>query len=280
MYELRRPAPALDPFVENYWFVTNAGDPVDLRVDVYVDARADLILNHGVSYWREVIGDTSTEVVHSNLDAQRLTPIRISQRGLVDIAGVRFRLGGLGPFARRPLAPWTNQTPAPEAILGQTVTALERELAATHNLDNKAALLDAFLFDRLEIGRAQAAFAESLAELVASDGTGPLYTGSTPAQRRNRARLFERYLGLPPRTVARILRFQRALRALMSQPSESLAEVAANAGYYDQAHFIREFRVMTGGVPRGYRGYFPPDGPADFAPNVVAYVQDDAPRHD
>ena len=63
----------------------------------------------------------------------------------------------------------------------------------------------------------------------------------------------------------------------MSDPEGSLAELASQCGYFDQAHFIREFRRMTGGVPRGYRGYYPPDGPADFAPNVVAYVQDTVP---
>jgi hypothetical protein len=63
----------------------------------------------------------------------------------------------------------------------------------------------------------------------------------------------------------------------MADPGVAFGEVAADAGYYDQAHFIRDFREFTGGVPRGYRGYFPPDGPADFAPNVVVFVQDADP---
>jgi AraC-like DNA-binding protein len=75
-----------------------------------------------------------------------------------------------------------------------------------------------------------------------------------------------------------VLRFQDALRMLMRDDARTLAAVAADAGYFDQAHFIRDFRQMTGGVPRGYRGYFPVDGPADFAPNVVAFVQDRADR--
>jgi AraC-like DNA-binding protein len=50
--------------------------------------------------------------------------------------------------------------------------------------------------------------------------------------------------------------------------------VSASAGYFDQAHFIKGFRKMTGGVPRGYRGYFPAEVPTDFAPNVVVFVQD------
>ena len=89
-------------------------------------------------------------------------------------------------------------------------------------------------------------------------------------------RLFARHVGIPPKVVARILRFQGALRALMRDPGCPLADVAANAGYFDQAHFVRDFRQMSGGVPRGYRGYFPPVGPSDFAPNVVVFVQDDA----
>ncbi len=60
----------------------------------------------------------------------------------------------------------------------------------------------------------------------------------------------------------------------MTDPEVSLGTVAAEAGYYDQAHFVRDFRLFSGGVPRGYRGYYPPEGPADFAPNVVVFVQD------
>jgi AraC-like DNA-binding protein len=87
-------------------------------------------------------------------------------------------------------------------------------------------------------------------------------------------RLFARHLGVAPKTVARVVRFQAALRALMRDPGCPLADVAAAAGYFDQAHFVRDFRRMTGGVPRGYRGYYPPEGPSDFAPNVVVFLQD------
>jgi len=273
MYQLRAPDAALAPYVEHYWFVTHPdGEPVHLRVDVFVDARADLILNSGVSYLRETIGGGSIQLAESNLDAQRLEPIRISQRGLVEIAGVRFRLGGLGPFVREPLAPWTGLTPRPELVLGPEAVRLERALADTDDLDEKTRLLDEFLLARLDAGGTYPAFARELAALVATDGITS--TPATATERRHRARLFERYLGIPPRTVGRILRFQFTLRSLMREPDGSLAALASTAGYYDHAHFIREFRVMTGGVPRGYRGYYPPDGPADFAPNLVAYVQD------
>src|SRR5687768_7598118 len=72
VYVLRAPHPALAPFIEHYWFVSAEDGPVDLRVEVFVDARADLVF--------------------------------------VRIAGVRFRLGGLAPFSRVRLRDFTDRT--------------------------------------------------------------------------------------------------------------------------------------------------------------------------
>jgi AraC-like DNA-binding protein len=57
-------------------------------------------------------------------------------------------------------------------------------------------------------------------------------------------------------------------------PAPTLGEVSAGCGYFDQSHFVKDFRRFTGGVPRGYKGYYPPAGPEDFAPNVVRFLQD------
>lgn len=279
MYQLRPPAAALRPYLEHYWFVTpEPAAPVDLRVDVFVDARADLIFNFGAPYRREVIGGEVREHSASNLDAQRLVPIRIWQRGQVRTTGVRFHLGGVGPFARAPLDTWTNRTPAPAEVLGAGASALEAALQRAPDLDEQARLLDAFFGAALAAGGPFASFERALAALVEGGGSAGVAEAQAAAgtSRRQLDRLFARYLGIPPKTAARVLRFQSALRALMRDPGCALAQVAAATGYYDQAHFIKEFRAMTGGVPRGYRGYFPPAAPTDFAPNVVAFLQDGA----
>jgi AraC-like DNA-binding protein len=275
MYVLRPPAAQLRPYIEHYWFVSQApGEVIDLRVDVFVDARADLLFNFDAPYRREVIGGATVELAESNLDAQRLSPIRIIQRGSVRIAGVRFHLGGLAPFAREPLAPFTDRTPAPEAVLGGQVRDLEAALRADPGPDDAAALLDAFFLDRLTAP--PAAFARALGILTSTGGRASVADLADAAEvsPRQVERLFARHLGIPPKTVGRIVRFQGALRSLMADPGCPLGEIAATAGYYDQAHFVRDFRLFSGGVPRGYRGYYPPEGPADFAPNVVAFIQD------
>lgn len=277
MYRLGEPAAELRPFIENYWFVSHApGEEVELRVDVYVDARADLVFNLEAPYRRVVVGGDTAEIAGSTLDAQRLVPIRIEQRGLVTIVGVRFRLGGLAPFARASLERWSGLTPAPAEVFGAAVAVLERELRDSPDQERSTALLDAFFLGLLHVGEAERSFERALAALVDSGGRASLadLAAAAAVSERQVQRLFASRLGFPPRTVARVIRFQDALRRLMVDPGVSLGDVASAAGYYDQAHFVREFRVFTGGVPRGYRGYYPPEGPADFAPNVVAYIQD------
>jgi AraC-like DNA-binding protein len=277
MYLLRRPDPALLEHIEHYWFVLDeAGEPVDLRVEVFVDARADLIFNFGAPYRREVIGGPVREIADSNFDAQRLVPIRIAQRGQVRVGGVRFHLGGVAAFTRVRLADFSGSTPRPEAVFGAGAQPLEHALSEERDPDVAAGLLDAFFIDLLEQHGPHTGWANALSVMRSSDGLAPLaeVADAASVSVRHLERLFARGLGFPPKTVARVLRFQHALRRLMGDPAVPLGELVATAGYFDQPHFIRDFWRFTGGVPRGYRGYYPPDAATDFAPNVVVFVQD------
>lgn len=70
----------------------------------------------------------------------------------------------------------------------------------------------------------------------------------------SRARLVERFrreVGLPPKTLARILRFQQAARRVAE--GVSLADVAAESGYSDQAHFTRDFHALSARTPREFQ---------------------------
>ena len=82
------------------------------------------------------------------------------------------------------------------------------------------------------------------------------------------------WVGYGLKRYANVIRFQATLHDMEHVPARTAATLASDNGYFDQAHFVKDFRRMTGGVPRGYRGYYPPEGPADFAPNVVVFLQD------
>jgi AraC-like DNA-binding protein len=65
---------------------------------------------------------------------------------------------------------------------------------------------------------------------------------------------FREHIGLAPKTVARVLRFDRAVAALRSPEPAGIAEVAFACGYFDQAHLNREFRELAGTTPAAFVG--------------------------
>lgn len=64
---------------------------------------------------------------------------------------------------------------------------------------------------------------------------------------------FRAETGLPPKQLAKILRFQAAISALNQPNGRTLTEIAADLGYFDQAHFVHDFKAYTGLTPRKYR---------------------------
>jgi AraC-like DNA-binding protein len=73
--------------------------------------------------------------------------------------------------------------------------------------------------------------------------------------RRHLVNRFHAQVGLPPKTVARILRFEELLRRLPT--AARVADTALACGYYDQAHMNRDFREFAGTTPGEYLARFP-----------------------
>jgi AraC-like DNA-binding protein len=81
--------------------------------------------------------------------------------------------------------------------------------------------------------------------------------------RRHLAARFRDQVGLPPKVVARVLRFQCALRLMGTDGGPAWSDVALACGYYDQAHLNREFRSLAGCAPTRYFAARLPDGGGD-----------------
>lgn len=281
MYQLGKPAATLAPYLEHYWFVTaRAEDPLDLTVDVYVDARADLIFNLGAPYTRTVLGAAHELQRASNLDAQRSRPIKIAQRGAVIIAGARFHTAGLAPFTPTPVHRFTDRVVPVEEVFGPDAVVLEGALRATiADAAAQTRLLDDFFQRRLRRTPALAQVHTLKSRIEAEDGLIRVdeLCRTSGVSIRQLGRLFRDHLGFSPKMFARIVRFQRALTLLKRDPGCTLAEIAARCGYYDQPHFVRDFKAFAGAVPRAQTGYFPAEAPADFSPNLVQFLQDPRP---
>jgi len=168
-------------------------------------------------------------------------------------AGIQVDLTPLG--ARRclglPMDELTNRVVAIEDVLGPGAPRLVERLQEAPGWAERFSLLDAALLRRLVAGPEPAPeVAWSLRRLAAADGR--VAAGALAAEvgwsRRHLAASWRRDVGLGPKAVARILRFQRALRLVRA--GHALADAAYECGYADQPHLNRDFRALAGATPR------------------------------
>lgn len=279
MYRIGQVDTRLQRFVANYWMVhCDPGVTYELSVDVYVDAMADLVISDGVAYRRVSADGDSVWVEHPNVDAQRTRPIRIEQSGEVRVVGVRFRRLGLAAFSRQAMHELTDRIVPLHTVFddpaGADTTADLAGRLAQHSGDTAAQsrVLDRFLLARLDpppeleqLGAALATF-----ERRQRSATVAQFARMVGVSTRQLDRSCARFVGLTPKVLLQVVRFQQALSSMMSDESCVLGEVAARFGYADQSHLVREFHRFAGGVPARFRGYLPEVG-NDFAPNTVRY---------
>jgi AraC-like DNA-binding protein len=174
-----------------------------------------------------------------------------SSRGLS--SGIQLSLDPVGAhlILGVPMAEVANRiVPLPD-LLGRSADTLAERLAGTSDPAGRAAIVDGFLHRRLASARPAAPqVVHAWRRLVQTHGgTGVAALADELGwSRRHLVGRFREQVGLPPKTVARILRFERAY-GYAGRPGVSWARVAYECGYADQAHLIREFREFTGATP-------------------------------
>ncbi|HEX2086631.1 MAG TPA: helix-turn-helix domain-containing protein [Solirubrobacteraceae bacterium] len=193
---------------------------------------------------------TNGELVESFVAAPH-TEHAVVESGPEGQYGVEIRLTPLGAHLvlGRPMDELARQTVPFEDAWGDG--ELIERLHDLASWDARFDLLDAVLAERLAVARPLAPEVErAWARLVATGGTAPVAELVRDAgwSRRHFTARFSEAAGLPPKSFARVLRFHRA-KELLGRPGLSLTEIALACGYYDQAHFNRDFRSFAGCTP-------------------------------
>lgn len=230
----RLPEPRLRPFVSGYsGFRTRPGPS---RRRFFPLAQTTVIIDFAGPV-RLVSGPRATPAVYE--DGWR--------------RGVAFGLTPAGVFALlgMPMSELTGVTGPLEDLLGRRAGPLVEELGEAPDWAARFAILD----DRLSAWLAPDRTPDALVTRAwwrlqepAGRLTIEALAGELGASRRYLELGFRRQIGLPPKTVARITRFQHTAYAL-SRPSATLAAAAASGGFADQPHFTREVRAMSGVTP-------------------------------
>ncbi|MUL43733.1 AraC family transcriptional regulator [Streptomonospora sp. PA3] len=147
-------------------------------------------------------------------------------------------------------------------VLGRAIGELRDRMIEAPDWDSRFLALRGFLGDRMRLTeRAPAArpeAAEAWRWLARHRGAGSVggLADHVGLSRRQVQTVFVREFGVGPKAFNRLLRFQRAVRAITEQVGEGespdLASIAAECGFYDQPHLNRDFRMFTGTAPASW----------------------------
>lgn len=256
-------SPSLARFVEHLWVAR--GELATLwRNMILPDGAIELMINLGEPQKLCDANDHSRTATfrHSWISGERTAPIVIEEVGHVHLIGVRLRAGGAWPFLRLPLSEFTGRVVELDAVLGREVNRLRERLGEAADDDERFAIVERWLIDRLRAGTAPTP-AVSRALQVISNGEamriGEL-ASDLGVSHKHLLREFERCVGLTPKTFARLCSFQRTIGWIGQKSEVDWGDTANACGYYDQPHFIHEFRAFSGLTPTSYlarRGPFP-----------------------
>jgi AraC-like DNA-binding protein len=171
------------------------------------------------------------------------------------VFGIQFAPGGAFPFFRAPVSEMENLSVDLDDLWPGVATELRERLLAAETIDAMFLLTERYLIAQivkpLELHPAVCFAREQLSRRSHLVRVATVMDGIGMSQRRF-IQLFHEQVGLTPKAFSRVRRFQRILETIPRANDVNWIDLALGCGYYDQAHFIHDFREFSGLTPTQY----------------------------
>lgn len=247
-YSRRPPCAALAPFVQCFWWLQADAGHSTLAQYLYADGGSGLIFNFATPL--VINGSLHSQAVFANGPQLHSTALQPGHR--VALMGVRFHPGMGYPFLGLALDELTLEDRVP----GLALERLTDQLSQCRSTADQQQLLETTLLNKVGDHPFAVGPVHHLLERIARQrGTAPLapLLAELSIGQRQLERQFRVLVGITPKQYSRLRRVGHARQQLKQDPRSLLLDVALGAGYFDQAHFIHDFRSVVGLTPGQYR---------------------------
>lgn len=250
-YREIQPGRLLHPFIECFWTLEGEPDKLASAPErILPDGCVEIILSFAAPFTEiDERSKSRFQPLHF-LVGQMTRPVMIRPTGSVRLIGIRFHPGGTFPFLRVPMHETTDRI----IELGAIAAELKREFVAVAEADEslrmKVAAIERVLAKQLRSCRHDSRLVDLTAKMVRTAGRVSVDALASEAgvSARQLRRRFLMEVGVGPKLLCRLLRFQQVFKAV-DQNVADWADVALECGYYDQAHLINDFRQFAHQTP-------------------------------
>jgi AraC-like DNA-binding protein len=251
--------PPLNEFVELFWFYDGYTPGPHKKERLMPDGSIELVINLRENESR--IYDRRNSSTFNRFPGALVCGPQsnffvIDTAQQASVIGIHFKPGGAFPFFRLPLDELHNLHVSLEDMWGREAGLLRERLLEAGTAQKKLDLLESCLLAQIRrplvrhkaVNGALALFRNIHLAPPVADVSDEIGISS-----RRLIQVFSAEVGLTPKLFCRVRRFQQALRLIDKQNDFDWADMAAECGYFDQAHFIHEFKAFSGMCPTTYR---------------------------
>jgi hypothetical protein len=250
--------PDLESLVSCYWTLEVPDENEKQRQRIIPDGCLEMAFVLGDDIKRYTSGDEFILQPRAMVIGQTIEPFFIEPVGYVNTFAVRFYPYGFANFVSIPIKNLVNKE-TPIDLLFEKDEAKELEQNIIHAKDTKERIeiVEVFLLKKLkEESTIDYIVKTTIDALFLTKGNAPIKSivKDDLSKRRHLERKFKQQIGISPKQLGKLIRLQSALKILLSQNAESLTNIAYESEYYDQAHFIKDFKEFTGTIPKEFLG--------------------------
>lgn len=250
------PSPHLRSYVDRYWLVeTCSTDPHPMEHALTPNAMDGFVFQFQTQAPHLFLqGAHHQELPVAYGLMQPLEPWRLRLPAACCIAGMFFKPGVLHYWLRYPMHELARQPFDLEALLGKAVRQLTEQLRA-EAMPHHRVLLENFVVKHLPLGAPFSTCTEQALRLLAEQrGVVSVYdlASELRVSRQFLARQFAAHVGVSPKQMGRVMRFNALHKRLIRQQPPNWLDLVYEFGYHDQAHLIKDFRSFTGASPTNY----------------------------
>lgn len=246
----------MSPYIKCY-YTFESGDDIEFEDIVFPSGLMEVIFNLGGGTWETLVNNKFQATPQIELWGQITKPLAVKSKGKHAMLGIRFFPHTAACFLRTEVATFNNQVSNLSDMLGNSIKKLHEKLLETPETNSRIELIEDFLIKRLSDAGHKSFKIDKVSHILSSINRNATESnishiafkhGITP---RYLHKLIYRHTGLSPKSFNKINRFQYSLR-LIAKNIKPLTSIAYDCGYFDQSHFIRDFKSFTSVTPSAY----------------------------
>ncbi len=257
-YQTFHPNPDLESLISCYWTLEVPAEPNAQKQRIIPDGTIEMAFILGDDIKRYTSEDGFIIQPRAMVLGQTIEPFYIEPTGYVNTFAIRFYPYGFASFANIPIKDLANKETPIELLFGEKkANDLERKIIEAKNSNERIEVIENFLLDKLnEKTTIDNIVKTTIDALIETKGSASIRTilKEDLSKRRQLERKFIKQIGVSPKQLGKLIRLQTALKLLLNKKTENLTDIAYKSEYFDQAHFIKDFKEFTGINPKEFLG--------------------------